>query len=411
MPTDANDAFERRLPAALDDAAHTLPPLPPGLLERAAQRGRRRRMWRAAQVGGGAVLTVAALGGALVGAGVLGGAGTPAAVPASIGPAAPASAPGSPVPSVSGNDVAATLRSLMPKSGTVSQVSGTRTPDALSAKLVHTDAGGASTALDIMISRQQAGGCMPVEVRPYDTCTTKRFPDGSVLNSTKSFTYPSSPGGQRRWYVEYITGDGVQLSLEEFGGGGEKESATGVEPGLSLDQLGEIVRSPAWRTAIASLPAQDSAEPGPREEGMPSADRMTSVLTALLPKGHVSDVNSSPGMVQLVHDDGAGKTMFEVDVQPNRAELLARRMGCDGGPLVCDSGVLKDGTKVKMTRSHSEKGGKAAVWQVDTLRPDGLRVLVREINSYAEAGPVTRPAPELGMERLRVIALDERWRH
>ncbi|MYQ48913.1 hypothetical protein GTW40_28450 [Streptomyces sp. SID4985] len=406
MPADAHDAFEQRLPAALDDAAQDLPPLPPGLLERAARRGRRRRMWRAAQVGGGAALTVAALGGALVGTGVLGGTGTPAVVPGRAATAASAD----PVPSVSGNDVAATLRSLMPKGGTVSQVSGTRTPDALSAKLVHTGAGGASTALDLTISRQQAHGCLPVEVRPYDTCTTKRFPDGSVLYSTKSFTYPNSPDGQRRWYAEYLTGDGVQLFLEEFGGGGEKESASGVEPGLSLERLGEIVRSPAWLPAGSSLPARDGSEPAPTQPEMPSADRMTSLLTALLPKGHVSDVNSSPGTVQLVHDDGAGKTMVEVDVQPDRGKVLARHMDCEGDHLVCDSVVLKDGTKVKMTRSHSEKGGKAAVWQVDTLRPDGLRVLVREINSYAEAGPVTRPRPVLGMERLRVIALDERWR-
>ncbi|MFJ6541990.1 hypothetical protein ACIQMP_15230 [Streptomyces sp. NPDC091385] len=409
MPADAHDAFEQHLPAALDDAAHALPPLPPGLLERAARRGRRRRVWRTARVGGGAVLTVAALGGVLVGTGVLGGAGTPTAVPGMSAPA-PADSSG-PAPRVSGDDVAATLRDLMPKSGTVSKVSGKRLPGSLTAGLVvRTGAHGAPSALDLGISRQQAGGCLPVEVRPYDTCARKKFADGSVLYSTKSFTYPNSRDGQRRWYVEYITRDGARLFLEEFGGGGEKASTSGGDPVLSLDRLGAVVRSPAWRTAIASLQDPDGAEAPPRQQGVPSADRMSSVLTALLPQGHVSDLSSSPGLVQLVHDDGHGRTMVEVDVQPDQNDVLAGEMGCRGGELTCDSEVLKDGTRVKATRSPSEKGGAAVVWEVDTLRPDGLRVLVREINSYAEAGPVTRPEPALSLAKLRTMALDPRWR-
>ncbi|WP_018547525.1 hypothetical protein [Streptomyces sp. LaPpAH-108] len=406
MPADAHDAFERRLPAALDDTAQALPPLPPGLLERAARSGRRRRMWRAAQVGGGAVLTVAALGGVLAGTGVLGGTGTPAAVPGRTAPA-----PTSLAPYVSGDDVAATLRSLMPKSGTVSRVSGEQRPGSLSAELVHTGARGTSSQLDLTISRQpQADGCLPVEARPYDTCTKKRYPDGSVLYSTKSFTYPNNPDGQRRWYVEYVTADGVQLFLEEFGGGGEKEPASGVDPVLSLDRLGAVVRSPAWRTALASLAAPADTEPAPARSGVPATGRMGSVLTALLPKGRISDVNSSPGLVQVVYDDGHGKNMVEVDVQADRNEALAEEMSCGKDQPICHSEVLADGTRVKTTRSPSEKGGDAVVWQVDTLRRDGLRVLVREVNSYAEAGPVTRPMPALSLERLRTMALDRRWR-
>ncbi|MFD8807360.1 hypothetical protein [Streptomyces sp. NPDC059597] len=413
MPADANDAFERRLPAALDDAAHALPPLPPGLLERAARQGRRRRMWRAAQVGGGVVLTVAALGGALVGTGLIGGAGAPM-VQGKAGPAAS----GSSAPSVGGDDVAATLRSLMPKGGSVSQVSGTRTPDGFSAGLVYTRPGGAASALDLKIGRLTPGvprsegisGCLPVEVRPYDTCTSEKSADGSLLYSTKSFTRPDSTAGQRRWYVEYVTRDGARLFLEEFGGGGEAESASGAAPALSPGRLGAIVRSPAWRTAVAALAAPAAAPSAPDRADLPAAGRMTSVLTSLLPEGHVSDVNSSPGIVQLVYDDGAGRNMVEVDVQPDRSEVLAAEMDCGGGEPTCDSEVLGDGTKVKATRAPSEKGGRGVVWKVDTLRPDGLRVVVREVNSYAEAGPVTRPAPALSMERLRTMALDRRWR-
>lgn len=84
---DGDQMFELGLPAALDAAADTLPPLPPGLLERAALRGRRKRWWQAAQVGGGVVLTMAAIGGVLAGTGVL--QGGPARPPASRSPTRP----------------------------------------------------------------------------------------------------------------------------------------------------------------------------------------------------------------------------------------------------------------------------------------------------------------------------------
>ncbi|MGW3361096.1 hypothetical protein ACWDFL_37930 [Streptomyces bungoensis] len=64
---------------------------------------------------------------------------------------------------------------------------------------------------------------------------------------------------------------------------------------------------------------------------------------------------------------------------------------------------------VKKVEGPSEKGGPATVWQVDTLRPDGRRVVVREINSYAESTPVTRPRPALAMDRLLAIAFDGRF--
>lgn len=52
-------------------------------------------------------------------------------------------------------------------------------------------------------------------------------------------------------------------------------------------------------------------------------------------------------------------------------------------------------------------GGPAQVWLVATLRPDGRRVAVREVNSCAQSTPVTRPRPGLSLDRLQEIALDE----
>ncbi|MEU4107492.1 hypothetical protein [Streptomyces sp. NPDC027717] len=421
--SDSDQMFELGLPAALDAAADTLPPLPPGLLERAALRGRRKRWWQAARVGGGVVLTMVTIGGVLAGTGVLHGG---PARPPGLALADPAVTGGvrTTAPPVSAADMVATLRSLMPEGGTITHTSGKGTPanarSAMpSAGLVYTDRHGTTSAVDLMITRSSPGtagseegsGCLPVEVRPYDECSTRKFSDGSVLTSTKSFTYPNSDTGQRRWYVDLVTRDGAKLSLQEFGGGGEKDSASTADPVLSMDRLAAIVRSRAWRKAIDSIPAEDTPGPPPGRDELPSATRMTSVLRSLLPGvPRLSDVDSGAGYVQLVHDDGKGQSLISVEIQRHRTRVLEGRMGCAGEHLTCHSAELKDGTEVKEARDASEKGGSAVVWQVDTLDRDGLRVLVRAINSYAEAGPVTRPEPALSMQSLRTIALDPRWR-
>jgi hypothetical protein len=250
-----------------------------------------------------------------------------------------------------------------------------------------------------------------VEVRPYDECTTERLPDGSVLDTTRSFTYPSSDSGQKRWYVVLTTADGAQLTVNEFGGGGEKGSSGGADPLLSTGRLTSIVRSPAWTRAIAALPAPEQARagrPSTGEKHVPGT-RLTQVVKSYLPRGgSTSDLNADDALVQLVYDDGRGKSMLEVDVQYQRTALLAGHMGCAGIDGECHATTLADGTRVKRVKVRSEKGGSAVVWLVDTLYPDGRRATAREINSYAEAGPVTRPQPALSMDRLLSIVRDQR---
>ncbi|MEV4436544.1 hypothetical protein [Streptomyces sp. NPDC049585] len=407
-----DDTFERRLPAAFEDAVRVCPPHSPDLVDRATARGRRLRRVRAFQVGAGcAALTLVALGGTLLGTGGAGGAAAPRDVsPAASGTARPAATP------VGGEEMVATLKSLLPKDGTVSGTSGTGSDgsgrSAPAAKLTYTNARG-SSGIDIAVHRQAPGdrpdGCLPVQVRPYDQCEARTLPDGSVLHTTKSFTHPSGNTGQRRWYAELVTPDGAVLFLQEFGGGEEKGSDSGAEPVLGLEQLAAIVRSPAWRKAVAAVPAPASG--APRQQGV-AGEHLTEVLTSLLPPGgRITDRNADAGLVQLVYDDGHGKAMIEADVQQGMTDLLAGQMDCPSGSddADCRSRTLPDGTRVKATRAPSEKGGSAVVRSVDTLRPDGRRVLVREINSYAESGPVTRPEPPLGPERLETMALDPRW--
>ncbi|MGW5372944.1 hypothetical protein ACWER6_25835 [Streptomyces sp. NPDC004009] len=426
---DRTDDFEERLTHALRGASDEFPPHSADLVNRSVARGRRMRLVGAARIAAAAV-TVVAVGGTLTATDAFGtwrgtggrtgaeaSAGAPASpAPGSSDPASSAQAPSS----ISGDEMVRILKSLLPPGGTVSAASGQGSrsdgPEVWPrAQLTYSTAAG-SSGVDVSIARlspglpadqQGASGCLPVEARPYDKCTTRRLPGGAVLSTTESFTYPSSDTGQKRWYVVLTTAGGAQLTAQEFGGGGEKGATGGADPLLSTAQLTAIVRSPAWDRAIDALPARDGAPGGPARTDRADGARLTRVLRSHLPRGTVSDVNSGAGLVQLVHDDGRGRNMVEVDVQYGMTANLARHMGCAGAPDGCEAGTLPDGTRIKRVRTRSEKGGPASVWLVDTLRPDGRRVTVREINSYAESTPVTRPHPELSLDRLQEIALDE----
>ncbi|MER6071459.1 hypothetical protein ABT187_21945 [Streptomyces sp. NPDC001817] len=424
-PTEDRD---ERLTRAMSRAAAQFPPHSADLVRRSIARGRRMRLVRATQVATAtAAFALVAAGGTLTVTDTLrgpGGAGTPEELrPGARGHST--EQPSSPRPSVSGEEMVRTLTSLLPPGGTVSAASGrgSRSDGPVvwpTARLTYSTAHG-SSGVDIDIARldpgvpadqQGQGGCLPVEVRPYDKCTTQKLPGGAVLNTTKSFTYPSSDTGQKRWYVVLTTSDGVQLTVQEYGGGGEKGSSGGADPLLSMAQLASVVRSPAWDKAIAALPARHEApstSPSAGRKQVPGA-RMTSVLKSHLPHtGTVSDLNASDGLVQLVYDDGHGKNMVEADAQYDMTADLAGNMGCAGVSGDCEALTLTDGTEVKKVKEPSEKGGPAMVWLVDTLRPDGRRVAVREVNSYAESAPVTRPQPALTMDRLLTIALDNRF--
>ncbi|MEU1013522.1 hypothetical protein [Streptomyces sp. NPDC005890] len=125
--------------------------------------------------------------------------------------------------------------------------------------------------------------------------------------------------------------------------------------------------------------------------------------------GTVSDLNASDDLIQLVYDDGRGKNMVQVDAQYDMTAFLAGHMGCAGVEGDCEATTLADGTEVKKVEGPSEKGGSAVVWLVDILYPDGRRVAVREVDSYAESAPVTRPRPALSMDELLAIARDKRY--
>jgi hypothetical protein len=134
---------------------------------------------------------------------------------------------------------------------------------------------------------------------------------------------------------------------------------------------------------------------------------MRSAPLALLPEGGtVSDLNAGPGGAEVVYDDGHGKNMFGVNVQTGMAGQLT--MNCaDRQVYFCQASQLPDGTKVVDTKENSDSD--AVIWTADTLYPDGHRVVIREANSSSDIGPVTRPQPVLGLDRLQAMAVSPKW--
>ncbi|TQJ57756.1 hypothetical protein [Streptomyces sp. SLBN-115] len=184
--------------------------------------------------------------------------------------------------------------------------------------------------------------------------------------------------------------------------------AAGLVLALGLGAAAQASAAPQTAGAPVSASAPSTAL---SDSGAPLSGRqMVRVLKSLLPKGaKISDEQSQEGYTALVWDDGRGKSMIGVNAQHDMGDVMDGLMGCEGEYIACQALTLADGTQVKRAKRASEKGGSAVVWLVDTLHPDGRRVIVQEVNSYAEGGPVTRPKPPLTLDRLQTIALDSRW--
>ncbi|MDF6042276.1 hypothetical protein LRD69_08880 [Streptomyces sp. JH14] len=72
--------------------------------------------------------------------------------------------------------------------------------------------------------------------------------------------------------------------------------------------------------------------------------------------------------------------------------------------------TLPDGTRVSVSKAAADGGGKGTVeWSVDTLRPDGLRVVISALNAPAYPLAAIRKEPALDTGQLQQIALDPAW--
>jgi hypothetical protein len=162
-----------------------------------------------------------------------------------------------------------------------------------------------------------------------------------------------------------------------------------------------------WRTAadlVAMNPASEGTEPSPAP-GVPGGSA-SKALASLLPKGVriVSRGVDDGEFGYVVVDDGKGASLVQINVQPDMSNV--RNDLFKPGHYT----TLADGTEVTWRKQPGEKGIPGIVWwTVDTMRPDGSRVVVSAFNSGTEHTSATRATPALTMAQLQAIALSKKW--
>ena len=417
--SDLLDPFEERLTAGLHDAGNAFETDRAALVTAGALKGRRRLLRRrnAAVMSSAAGIALVGVGGALL---------LPSGNPAKTrGPAATSTlASASAATPVSGETLTRTLEHLLVTGtgrtyGEFSKVEARGTDEGLSpyVRLVFNDGNGAA-AVNLTMDRIQPGSdearqittCPGKAFTHYDACGTSKLADGSVVMVLQGYEYPDRRVDTKWWNAELVTPQGQHVSVNEWNAAAEKDAPiTRSQPPLSAAQLKKLAASTAWRDAIDAMPVNPNSPtmPSSSSSSTGAAVSVTSTLRTLLPKGlTVSEAGdpSDTGFGYLVVDDGKGKTLVQVNVQADMSDVEGELFGSDAE-------VLSDGTKVATHQGPGEKGGTGVVmWTVDTMRPDGSRVVVSAFNSGAQDTAATRKSPALTIKQLREIALSPKWR-
>ncbi|MFF6785624.1 hypothetical protein [Streptomyces sp. NPDC012510] len=424
---DPADPFEGRLGDALRRAGGAYETDAHAMVSGGAVRGRRRLFRRrAAMAGGVAGVALVGVGGAVL---LPMGAGTDDKRSVAAAPSAEPK-PREDDGKVSGADLVRTLKDLLPKgkfSGEAAR--GTGAELGPYAQVVYDDGKGGA-AVQVGLGRVEADGeharqlteCPDKAFVSFDSCAESTLPDGSRLMLFQGYEYPDRRVDTKHWYAQLVTPDGYDVSVMEWNAEAQKDAPiTRHEPPLTTAQLKEIVTAPAWRTAIDAVPEKKESssagapgsEPGAGESPgsasvdapMVDGDAIQKTLTGLLPEGVdvVDKGGQETDFAYVVLDDGEGRSLVQMNVQPGMADLADSLFGSGAE-------TLPDGTKVASRQEPGEKGGEGVVkWTVDTLRPDGLRVVISAFNSGAQHTAATRDTPALTMAQLKEIATSERW--
>jgi len=309
-----------------------------------------------------------------------------------------------------------TLEKLLPKGNfSKAEARGTNDRRGPYVQLVYDDGKGPA-AISVGLGRVEPGSgearaavqCPGKVFVHYDACGTTRLPDGSVVMVLQGYEYPDRRVDTKWWSAELITPQGQHVSVSEWNAAAEKGAPISrAEPPLSAARLRKLADAAAWRDAIDAMPqATKEPVPQPTDSGSAESVPIAPTLKSLLPKGvfKVSDDSGKDsGFGYLVLDDGKGKSLVQVNVQADMSDA-------EGDLFGSDAEVLADGTKVATHQVPSEKGGAGAVmWTVDTIRTDGRRVVISELNSGAPHDDATRKTPALTMKQLREIALSPKW--
>lgn len=250
----------------------------------------------------------------------------------------------------------------------------------------------------------QFSQCPDTAYHPYSHCTRATLPGGATLVLDRSPVDEKHPSGADVLSALLTGKDGRQVLVSESGASKGKRAAGKPALPLGLRQLSAIASSPVWDPVLAAMPvppARDRASAIPRMTGR----QIDHVVEQLLPAGmRAAQRGGSEGFGHITVDDGHGKSLVAVNVQRWRAG------DSDIAKLFTKADTLPDGTRVEVRKGPASGGGKGAVeWSVDTLREDGLRVVISAVNARAYQLPGARKEPALSIRQLEQIALDAAW--
>ncbi|MFE1552179.1 hypothetical protein [Streptomyces sp. NPDC058718] len=244
---------------------------------------------------------------------------------------------------------------------------------------------------------------------PYDSCTSERLPGGDRLMVIQGYVYPDKREDTKNWRAVLLTKDGFLIDASEYNAAAEKGAAISREnPPFTAAQLKALVTAEAWRPLTRQLTKPDrlKVSPGKAQQPVgPDGAVVQATLRSLLPKGlKATDKGGEGEYAFVVVDDGKGKSLVQINVQPNMGDVAGRIFGSG------DVTTLPDGRKVKLTKQPGEKGGSGVVmWTADTITPAGFRVVVSGFNTGAQHEAATRAEPALTMEQLKAVALSPKW--
>ncbi|MFE6053932.1 hypothetical protein ACFQ6N_24535 [Kitasatospora sp. NPDC056446] len=351
-------------------------------------RGRRR--WRrrstAAVMGGAAALALVGSGVYLAGspagkdAGSVGAASAPAAAAGGSQAATPTGAPSSAPVVITGDEVLATFRAMLPK-GWTTDAKGRGTDDEqsggtfVSASLVFDDGhGGSLIQLGIQKHRPkqtQVPGCpKDFGLARVDSCTDTTLPDGSRLLLEQGYEYSDSRADTKDWHATLTGPDGRSISVNEWNAPQEKGAPDSrPEPPLTLDQLKAIVTDRSWDRIVAAV-GYDGVDDDAVDPGLPLADR-EAALTGLLPQGVTVTGRSGTALAatfKLARDGAAGALVL-------RVENWAGDRNTKGKRAFENANTLPDGSRILFS---GDLGSKETPLTVNVLRPDGTEVMAVE---------------------------------
>ncbi|MFJ7075062.1 hypothetical protein [Streptomyces sp. NPDC098781] len=317
-------------------------------------------------------------------------------------------------------ELASIFKDLLPK-GKITDRSRPRTGyDPFVAEVVHDDGEGPA-AISLSFHYVEPGvqaemtiGCPTVNQSESESCVTTTLPDRSRVTVLKRYAYGDDRRlDTKRWSADLLTPSGHYISVTETNSPApEGAPVSRAEPPLSGAQLKALVSAGVWRRVVEAVVEEQQRRPvptsTPSEGEGPTVAAMTETLAALLPRDRkVFETRSDYPYVDVFDAKAENfvpiETRVLIDVQQDTpSDVTDEAYGADAE-------TLPDGTRVATRRGPGDKGVEASVmWTVDTLRTDGLRVVISAYNP-ASRGVPARSAPNLTMEQLREIALSPKW--